>query len=44
LDAGGCRGWSVGVYNPDLDPDGSDAQRIVGYVAAVGDVTVDVSA
>jgi arginase len=44
LGAAGCRGWSVGVYNPDLDPDGSDGQRIVGYLAAAGDVTVDVRA
>jgi arginase len=29
----GCRGWSVGVYNPDLDPVGRDAQRIVAYLA-----------
>ena len=28
----GCRGWSIGVYNPDLDPDGRDARRIVAYV------------
>lgn len=30
----GCRGWSVGVYNSDLDPDGRDAQRILAYLAA----------
>jgi arginase len=29
----GCRGWSIGVYNPDLDPDGRDAKRIVAYLA-----------
>jgi arginase len=29
----GCRGWSIGVYNPDLDPDDRDAKRIVAYVA-----------
>jgi arginase len=29
----GCRGWSLGVYNPDLDPDGREAKRIVAYVA-----------
>ena len=34
----GCRGWSIGVYNPDLDPDGQDAKRVVAYVA---DVTAD---
>jgi arginase len=33
LQAGGCRGWSIGVYNPDLDPDGRDAKRIVAYLA-----------
>jgi arginase len=35
LRAGGCRGWSVGVYNADLDPDGRDAQRVVDYLAEV---------
>jgi arginase len=34
LRAGGCRGWSIGVYNPDLDPDGRDALRILAYLAA----------
>src|SRR5450755_2396023 len=34
LRAGGCRGWSIGVYNPDLDPDGRDARRIIAYLAA----------
>jgi arginase len=29
----GCRGWSIGVYNADLDPDGRDAHRIVTYLA-----------
>ncbi len=37
LQADGCRGWSVGVYNPDLDPEGRDAQRIVAYLADVTD-------
>ena len=32
---GGCRGWSIAIYNPDLDPDGSQAQRIVRMVAEV---------
>jgi arginase len=32
LQVGGCRGWTIGVYNADLDPDGSDARRIVAYV------------
>lgn len=27
-----CRGWSVGTYNPDLDPDGADAVRIVQFL------------
>ena len=35
LQTDGCRGWSIGVYNPDLDPDGRDAKRIVAYVAEV---------
>jgi arginase len=29
----GCRGWSIGVYNTDLDPDGQAAQRIVRFLA-----------
>jgi arginase len=35
LHAGGCRGWSVVVYNPDLDLDGSEARRIVRFVHEV---------
>jgi arginase len=35
LQAGGCRGWSIGVYNADLDPDGRDARRVVRYLAEV---------
>jgi arginase len=31
----GCRGWSVGVYNTDLDPDGRDARRVVAYIGDV---------
>lgn len=31
----GCRGWSVGVYNPDLDPDGRDAEQIIDYLVRV---------
>jgi hypothetical protein len=41
LQTNGCRGWSVGVYNPDLDPAGLEAQRIVAYfhdVTKVGGV------
>jgi arginase len=26
-------GWSVTIYNPDLDPTGDDARRIVQYIA-----------
>jgi arginase len=33
LAAGGCAGWSVCIYNPDLDPDRSGADAIVGYLA-----------
>jgi arginase len=35
LRTGGCRGWSIGVYNADLDPDGRDAEGVVAYLAAV---------
>jgi arginase len=35
LRAGGCAGWSVTIYNPNLDPDGSEARRIVRFVAEV---------
>ena len=35
LDAGGCRGWSLSIYNPDRDPDGSQARRIVQLVTEV---------
>ena len=31
----GCRGWSIGVYNPDLDPGSREAHRIVAYLADV---------
>jgi len=31
----GLLGWSVTIYNPDLDPDGAGAQRIVKYLADV---------
>ena len=34
LNAPGCRGWSIGVYNSDLDLDGRDAERILAYCAA----------
>lgn len=29
----GCRGWSLGVYNPDLDRDARDARAIVTMVS-----------
>jgi arginase len=35
LSTGACKGWSLGVYNTDLDPDGEDARRIVAYLRAV---------
>ena len=38
LQVGGARGWSLGVYNPDLDPERRAAERIVTFIA---DVTSD---
>ena len=35
LRAGGCRGMSVVIYNPDLDPDRSQAHRIVRFLAGI---------
>jgi arginase len=35
LGAGGCRGWSLVIYDPDLDPDASQARRIVRFVAEI---------
>jgi arginase len=35
LHTGGARGWSVGVYNPDLDPDRRAAEQIVNFIADV---------
>jgi arginase len=35
LQVGGARGWSLGVYNPDLDPDRRAARRIVNFIADV---------
>ena len=35
LQVGGARGWSLGVYNPDLDPDRRAAKRIVNFIADV---------
>jgi arginase len=28
-----CRGMSVAIYNPDLDPDRTDARKVVGFVS-----------
>ena len=33
--AGGCRGLSLVIYDPDQDPDGADARRIVRLAGAV---------
>jgi arginase len=33
LEAGGCRGWSLVIYDPEQDPDGREARRIVEFVA-----------
>jgi arginase len=33
LATAGCAGWSVCIYNPDLDPDLSGADAIIGYLA-----------
>ena len=35
LGPGGCRGWSIGVYNTDLDPGGRAAHQIVNFLAEV---------
>jgi arginase len=35
LRTGGCRGWSLGVYNPDLDPDRRSARQVVTFLAEV---------
>jgi arginase len=35
MQGGGCSGWSLAIYNPDLDPDRSGARRIVEFVAQV---------
>ena len=37
----GCAGWTVAIYNPDLDPDGGQAARIVDYVAGAAAVLAD---
>jgi len=35
LQAGGCAGWSLSIYNPDLDPDRSAARNIVEFVSRI---------
>jgi arginase len=35
LAAPGCAGWSLCIYNPELDPARSDADRIIRYLARV---------
>jgi arginase len=35
LEVGGARGWSLGVYNTDLDPEGRAAETVVRFVAEV---------
>jgi arginase len=35
LRTGGCRGWSISVYNPDQDPGHTAAARITRFVADV---------
>jgi arginase len=37
LAGGGCAGWSIAIYDPEQDPDGTEARRIVRYVADVVD-------
>ena len=32
LAADGCAGWSLCIYNPDLDPDGHGASDIISYI------------
>lgn len=41
LRADGCRGWSIGVYNSDLDPDSRDAKQIVAYLASATATAAD---
>jgi arginase family enzyme len=35
LQVGGACGWSLGVYNPDLDPERRAAERIVNFIADI---------
>jgi arginase len=38
LACGGCAGWSIAIYDPELDDDGSQAGRIVEFVTAAAAV------
>jgi arginase len=35
MSSGGCAGWSLSIYNPDLDPDRGAARSIVEFVARI---------
>lgn len=35
LSAPGCAGWSRCIYNPELDPARSDADRIISHIARI---------
>jgi arginase len=35
LACGGCGGCGIAIYDPEQDPDGTEASRIVQYVADV---------
>jgi arginase len=37
LRSSGCRGWSMAIYNPDLDPDRSAAKKIVALARMVSE-------
>jgi arginase family enzyme len=39
LHSRGCAGWSLSIYNPDLDPDRSAARRIVEFVTQIAPCT-----
>jgi hypothetical protein len=35
FETGGCRGWSIGVDNTDLDPEQKAAARIVTFMTDI---------
>jgi len=39
LHSRGCAGWSLSIYNPDLDPDRSAARNIVEFVTQIAPST-----